>query len=63
MSTPEITYHDLFPENFEGLAWRDMERESPFDRMPITVKHLPHVWSNIHTPSTFNLSQHQGLFQ
>jgi len=49
MSTPEITYHDLFPKNFEGMAWRDMERESPFDRMPVTVKHLPHVWSNIHT--------------
>ena len=49
MSNPEITYYELTPANFEGLGWRDMERESPFDRLPKTVNHLPHVASQMHT--------------
>ena len=49
MSNPEITYYELSPANFEGLGWRDMERESPFDRLPKTVNHLPHVASQMHT--------------
>ncbi|MBO7532625.1 MAG: hypothetical protein J6T46_01450, partial [Victivallales bacterium] len=49
MSNPEITYYELSPANFEGLGWRDMERESSFDRLPKTVNHLPHVASQMHT--------------
>ena len=49
MSTQDITYYDLSPANFEGLGWRDMERESPYDRLPNTVTHLPHVASQMHT--------------
>ncbi len=42
MSTPELTWTDALDLDIRGIAWKDAEREHPFDRLPTSIKgHIP----------------------
>lgn len=47
--TTPLTFHPIRPQDTEGLLWRDQEREHPFARVPLSLRHLSHIHGNAMT--------------